>query len=184
MADELAKPEPNQAIVLLEPDERIRRMYGQAAEVVMSFDPTTPAGAELLFKCTLDKLTPLSEMQKEYINVQHIFGHPAERYDNDSGEISQFIRSVVIDDKGVAYDCGSEGVRKCITLLRSVRGEPPWKPPIRCQVLVQKTRAGRNWMILRPDAKEIFSNVVRPTNPPKRGPKDGNSSGQGREPGG
>jgi hypothetical protein len=183
MSEEIAPAQPSQAVALLEPSERLRRLFGTDAEVVISFDPRTEEGAELLFKCTLDKLKPLSEMQKEYVNVKHIFAHPAERIDPENGEVSQFVRSVVIDANGTAYDCGSEGVRKCIALLRAVRNDPPWNPPIRCQVIVQKTRTGRNWMILRPDAAEIFKNVVRPTIPPKAGSKDGNSSGQGGKPG-
>jgi len=157
----------NEVIRYVEPDENLKRIFGKDAEVTMSFDPRTPEGAELLFIATLDKLTRLSDMAGETIYVRDIFAHPAERED-DKGEVTRFIRSVIITPDKKAYDCGSEGVRKTIVLLRSVRGTPPWDPPIRVKVIRQQTRAGRNWMFLRPDASHLFANVTTPNNAPKK----------------
>lgn len=154
--------EQSQAMVrLVEPDENLKRLYKGSADVVMSFNPKTPAGAELLFKCTLDKLDPLNEQANAWLDVQHIFQHPAEKI-NENGEVQPFIRSVVITADGKAFDCGSEGVRKALALVEAVRGSAPWEPPIKCRVICTKTRSGKNWMILRPDTAELFRNELSP----------------------
>lgn len=152
-------------IALIPPTEQQMRLFGGSDIVRISFNPRTPEGAELLFKCTLDQLPRLSDQANKELFVKHVFQHPAERIDPVSGEVSPFLRTVIIDENGNAYDCGSQGVDKTVKILTSVRGDPPWIPPIRAVVISQKTRRGNNWLFLRPNADDIFKNVTQPNTP-------------------
>ena len=142
------------------------------AKEYASFDPQTPDGAVMLLKCTMAQLPSIKSKVKEYISVQHVFAHEVTSPPDDDGLVKHYQRTVVIDDKGNAYDCGSLGVAKSIGIISRIRGTPPWNPPVKCMVMLQELEGKKQWLTLIPDIDCLLRNKLQPSNKPAEGNRD------------
>ena len=142
-------------VAVYQPPEPLMIATGTGRPLTHTFDPKTPAGAKMLLDATLKELPDLFAMGGKTISVAHIFQHDAMKIDDTTGGESHFRRTVVWDESGNAWACGSQGVDKALQVIAAMIGQPPWNPPIPCEVQVTRTKKGRNWMILYPDMAAI-----------------------------
>lgn len=117
--------------------------------VSMSFDPTTDEGAMLLFKATLHKAKSIKENANRTLTVCNVLTHGASS-EKDGGEVQEWKRTVIIDEKGEAWDCGSMGVDKTLSIIKLAFGPPPYKPGIDCEIRLEDMGGGKQWLSLLP----------------------------------
>lgn len=132
-------------------------MKEQGAKEYASFDPQTPDGAALLLKATMEKLPSIKSKVKEYLNVVHVFAHEVTSQPEDDGLVKTYQRTVIFDDKGQGYDCGSLGVAKSIGIISRIRGMPPFDPPVKCLVVLQDLEGRKQWLTLLPDIDSLLT---------------------------
>ncbi len=82
-----------------------------------------------------------TELKDKPAKIQHVIVHAATVVD-ESGSESDVRRVVLVDTKGVAYACVSEGVISSIQQLAAVFGAPPWDLGINLRLIEKKTRRG------------------------------------------
>lgn len=124
---------------------------------LVTFDPSTAEGAEILVNSCLRKPLALKDHANTVIRVRHIVQHDVETVD-ERGEVSQWNRTVIVDDRGTCYQCGSEGVEKALRIMRLIRKDVlPFDPPVTCTVKLETLDGGKQWMYLDPDMKSLLT---------------------------
>ena len=87
----------------------------------------------------------LSDVIGETINLTNIVAHTIELIDEETGELIQALRVVLVDDKGVTYEAVSGGVANAISRLLQIYGQPEtWIEPIKVKARQKATRNGNN----------------------------------------
>ena len=67
-----------------------------------------------------------TELKDKPARIVHVIVHNATVRDDESGIETEVRRTVLIDTKGVAYACVSDGVISSLQQLAAVFGPPPW----------------------------------------------------------
>lgn len=124
----------------------------------MSYDATLPEYAIMHIEATLGKPKDLSELTNMEIAVSNFLLSDASR-ETENGQIEEWKRIVIFDDKNVPYSCGSKGIAKSLAVLFPIRGPMPWNPPLLCKVKVEKLSGTRIWMTLQPDMPKLLDQL-------------------------
>ena len=82
----------------------------------------------------------------DYINkeiaLKDVFVEIIELANENTGELEQAPRIVLIDDKGESYQCVSNGIFGSLKKLMVIFGEPTWEDPIHTVVKQVKVKRG------------------------------------------
>lgn len=82
----------------------------------------------------------------DYINkeiaLKDVFVEIIELANENTGELEQAPRIVLIDDKGESYQCVSNGIFGSLKKLMAIFGEPTWEDPIHAVVKQVKVKRG------------------------------------------
>lgn len=84
----------------------------------------------------------LDDHINEVINCVDVVAHPISILDENTGEMVDTVRVVIIDDKGVGYEAISVGIISSLTKLFGIVGRPSYNPPLKMKVVKQSTRKG------------------------------------------
>jgi hypothetical protein len=92
----------------------------------------------------------LADNLDKTINLRHVIIQPVTTED-EKGNVENFLRTVLIDDKDVAYASGSAGIVLAIQSLFDVFGEPEsWTDPVAIKVVEERGRRGYRYMTIKP----------------------------------
>ena len=81
----------------------------------------------------------------DILEIVDVIAHPVELVNETTGEISQAIRTILIDKDGVSYVAVSQGVASAIGKIFQLIGKPPWtQNPLKMKIKQVKTRNGNN----------------------------------------
>lgn len=81
----------------------------------------------------------------EVLEVTDVVAHPVTLTDEDTGEIINALRTVLITKDGKTYTAVSQGVTNALARVFSIVGMPSWKDePVKMKVKQIKTRNGNN----------------------------------------
>ena len=87
----------------------------------------------------------LGEHINEVLEIVDVVAHPVTLVDEETGEINEVLRTVLIDKNGKAYTAVSEGVTNSLARIFSIIGMPSWKDePVKMKLKQIKTRNGNN----------------------------------------
>lgn len=87
----------------------------------------------------------LSEYIGEVINLKDIVAHPIQLIDENTGELLDALRVVLIDANGTSYEAVSNGVANAINRILQIFGQPDtWAEPIKVKPVQKQTRNGNN----------------------------------------
>lgn len=87
----------------------------------------------------------LSEYIGEVINLKDIVAHPIQLVDENTGELLDALRVVLIDADGTSYEAVSNGVSNAINRILQIFGQPDtWAEPIKVKAIQKQTRNGNN----------------------------------------
>ena len=113
-------------------------------------DTSTPHGKMLVMKGMGEPDQRKEDVINSVLEVANVLCHPASKTDERTGEVSEFIRTVLFTKDNLTVAFGGEGIFKSAALLCQLWGEPPWSPPLRVRVKQVKTGAGRQLILLEP----------------------------------
>jgi hypothetical protein len=94
----------------------------------------------------------LSDHIKEVIEVQDIVAHPIQIADENSGEIIDALRVVLVTPDGKTYASVSLGVASSLQKIIPLVGQAPWTPPLKIIPTEVKTRRGFKTLTLTLEA--------------------------------
>lgn len=87
----------------------------------------------------------ITDMIGKRIEIADVVAHPITITDEETGEMVDTLRTVIIDKDGVAYQAVSGGINNSLQKLFSIFGMPSWKDnPVKVEVRQVKTRNGNN----------------------------------------
>jgi hypothetical protein len=117
-----------------------------------SIDGDTRAKQILIYNIVAGSTQSLGDMVGTKIEVQDVIAHSVRLTSQETGEIQELIRTILVSPDGSAYSAVSFGVANCLKKLMKIVGPPPWSPPL---VLVpRQTRTSSNRQILLLEAIE------------------------------
>lgn len=84
----------------------------------------------------------------EVLNIVDVVAHPITLVDEETGEVINTIRTILIDDKGVNYVGVSGGITNALSRIFAIIGRPDngaWKDePVKMKIKQIATRNGNN----------------------------------------
>ena len=84
----------------------------------------------------------------EILEIVNVVAHPATAVDEETGEVKQYLRTVLIDKNGKGYTAGSVGITSALSRIFSIVGMPDnsaWeKEPVKMKIKQIKTKNGQN----------------------------------------
>lgn len=94
------------------------------------------------------------------IRIKDVYAQRTEFVDDETGEITPGIRTVLIDVYGKSYQTASMGIFNSLKQMFAIFGQPTWTPGVLVQVISKNIGKNRVYM-LKPVA-EAASSVVEP----------------------
>lgn len=90
---------------------------------------------KLHFLNVVSNSTPLQEKVGESINIKDVIISTAQFTDDDTAEITEGLRTTIIDSDGNAYHASSKGIALALRTAFNVLGEPQtWEEPLEAKV--------------------------------------------------
>lgn len=87
----------------------------------------------------------ISDCIGETISLANIVAHPIQLVDENSGELVETMRMVLVDDKGTSYEAVSTGIVNAVARILQIFGQPEtWNGPIKVKPVQKGTRNGNN----------------------------------------
>lgn len=89
--------------------------------------------------------TQLADHIGEVLEIVDVVAHPVRLTDTETGEITDALRTVLIDSKGVKYGAVSAGITSSLQKIFAIVGMPSWVgEPVKMRVKQVKTNNGVN----------------------------------------
>lgn len=162
MSEEAKESEQPQAVQVYKAADVASFFNVSGQQHLATFDPTTADGAKMLISATMGECTDIKDTLNTEIAISHLYAHPAQRVDPATGEVSSWIRIVLLTPDGKAISCGSMGIGKSLGLISLMRGNPPWIPAVRCTVKAEDIGGGRNFYKLIPSVESVVNKPTKP----------------------
>lgn len=91
----------------------------------------------------------LSDMKDKVISIRGVLLHPLTLTDEVTGEVTQKIRMVIIDENGSLYGTGSRGIERSLKTLFMSFGMPnTWTSSIKCKVTEKENKKNFKYLSL------------------------------------
>lgn len=100
------------------------------------------AAAIAIYNAVNSKGESLDDHKGEILEVVNVAAHPVSLVDENTGELVNALRMVVIDKDGKNYDAVSQGIVSSFQKIFGIVGQPPFNPALKIKVVEQKTRKG------------------------------------------
>lgn len=118
------------------------------------YSPLLVAGQKgkfLMYRATNEECESIKNWLNREIRVINFLLHtvtPAKA--NEQGEITPWVRGVLVCDDGTLIDCGSKGVIKSLLGYHQFIRQAPWDDkPVVCTPVAQPLEDGKNWYYLK-----------------------------------
>lgn len=134
-------------VVIYDENEKMIAELSNKREVqYCSIKPQTEEDEILLFNAMNNPKYRLKDFINKTIEVKDVFCEMVNCVNKETGEVNSAPRIVLIDPKGVGYQCVSLGIFSAIKKIFSIKGDPStWKKPIKIEV--QQITKGVNSML-------------------------------------
>lgn len=109
-----------------------------------SFNSETPEEKFALYTAMNNPTFSVEEKLNCTIYLQDVYAEAVQFINEKSGEVTDGVRIVLIDNEGNSYGCCSKGIFSAIKKLIQVFGAPTWEEPIAVQPYQASTRNGNN----------------------------------------
>lgn len=103
-------------------------------DIFCSFTPETVDGKKKLYKAMTNPDHKVSDYINKAITVRDIVVTPCQFTDEETGEVTNGVRSILIDKDGVSYGCSSSGVFNALKTAIAIFGMPTWDDGITFKV--------------------------------------------------
>ena len=96
-----------------------------------------------IYNAVNNKGESLDDHKGEVLEIVNFAAHPVTLTDENTGEVVEALRVVLVDKKGVNYDAVSQGIASSLQKIIAIVGMAPWDvEPLKIKVVEQKTRKG------------------------------------------
>lgn len=122
---------------------------GQLMGVTSTFcsvQAVTPEEKKALFNAMNNPEFRVEQFINQTIYVKDVFAELVDIMNQNTGEIIQAARIVLIDAEGKAYTCVSKGIFSALKKLFNLYGVPTWNEPI--GITIKQIRKSNNMNIL------------------------------------
>lgn len=99
-----------------------------------SFTVETIDDKKKLFKVATAPDHNVAEYIGKSIKIKDVYAEVVHMTNQETGEITDGIRMVIIDDKGESYQCVSSGMWNAFTRMRAIFGNPTYDPAIPIEI--------------------------------------------------
>lgn len=100
-----------------------------------------------LYNLTNNPAERLGDNINKVINAKDLYVEIVNCTNEETGEVTACPRIVIIDDKGVGFQCVSVGIYSAIKKVIQIFGAPTWETPIKLEVK-QITKGSRKMLTL------------------------------------
>lgn len=81
----------------------------------------------------------------ETLEIVDVVAHPVTLIDEETGEVVNALRTVLVDKSGKSYTAVSQGITNSLSRIFSIVGMPSWKDePVKMKIKQLKTNNGNN----------------------------------------
>lgn len=139
----------NQIVIANQSKEE--QMIAELSESKLSYcslQAETAGEKMILFNAMNNPEERLADHINEVINVKDVFCEIVDCVNEETGEVKQAPRIVLIDEVGTGYACVSLGIFSAIKKLMQVFGNPTWETPLPLKV-VQVTKGARKMLTIQ-----------------------------------
>ena len=134
-------------------ESQLEKIDNTSLALRTTFSMDTPEGQDMAF-AALQSSEPLSEHLGEVINLVHFMGQTINVADENTGEMTVRVRTVIIDDKGKAYTATSDQLLNSLVTLTAIYGPPAkWSAPKPVVVKEARSRRGFRFFTVVPAPK-------------------------------
>ena len=96
-----------------------------------------------IYNAVNNKGESLDDHKGEVLEIVNFAAHPVTLTDENTGEVVEALRVVLVDKKGINYDAVSQGIASSLQKIIAIVGMAPWDvEPLKIKVVEQKTRKG------------------------------------------
>lgn len=93
--------------------------------------------------------TPIADSLGETINLVHVVAQSVTITDDKTGEVTDAVRTILIDSSGVSYAAVSDGLMGALRDVFGIMGQPSeWPEPLPVRVVEKRGRSGFRFMTL------------------------------------
>lgn len=118
---------------------------GDSLKAVCSVKAEDAASKAIVFNAATNPDYKLKSCINKKIRLKDLYAETIELMNDETGEIVNVPRIVLIDEDGASYECVSVGMFSAIRKLVAVYGEPTWYPPL--EVTVKEKAVGKGSML-------------------------------------
>lgn len=145
----MSVPTPTTDVAEVKPSEKVDTrslmaladvLGGSKTPFYTSLNPAVDGEAALLFAVSEEAHHKIADFMDKDVWIQHVYLCRASKGANEDGEVDEFPRTVLIDEKGKSYEAYSDGIAESVRKMIGVFGLPPWKPAQ--QIVFRKKRTG------------------------------------------
>lgn len=96
-----------------------------------------------IYNAVNSKGESLDDHKGEVLEIVNVAAHPVRLVDENTGEVVDALRTVLITKDGKVFDAVSQGIASSLQKIFGIVGMPPWnQEPLKIKVVEQKTRKG------------------------------------------
>lgn len=121
---------------------------GAAGAMITSLDKTQAAARKRILTALDGEPDTLASVINVPIKVAGVTIHPVAFPDDETGEITQAVRTVLHCADGKDYACVSKGALRSLLLICNLFGNPPWQEPLTVTPRRLPTSGGRSRYML------------------------------------
>lgn len=123
----------------------IKELTQPESNAFCSIKEDTLEAKKLVYNASNNPTHKIDDYINKEIALKDVFVEIIELANENTGELEQAPRIVLIDDEGESYQCVSNGIFGSLKKLMAIFGEPTWEDPI--QVVVKQVKVKRGTML-------------------------------------
>lgn len=113
-----------------------------------SYNPADQDQRKLAVRAALNQDVRAEDVLGKTLNAVHWVTMDASRTNPDTGEVEEFVRTVLVEDTGNRVSAGSDWIIASIMVIESLIGPAPWNPPLAMRIVAGKSRQGHTFYSL------------------------------------
>ena len=123
----------------------IKELSQPASNAFCSIKEDSLEAKKLVYNASNNPTHKIDDYINKEIALKDVFVEIIELANENTGELEQAPRIVLIDDKGESYQCVSNGIFGSLKKLMAIFGEPTWEDSI--HVVVKQVKVKRGTML-------------------------------------
>lgn len=142
MAENTELVKVDDSIEIASRDYDVRELASSDAGAFCSIKAVDRASKIKAYNASNHPTHKLNDFINKTIVVKDVYAETLELVNEETGELGQAPRIVLIAEDGESYECVSVGVFSALKKLIAIFGEPTWEEPIKLIVKNEKVKAG------------------------------------------